>query len=475
MKKISASMLLAVVLITPLGIPMLAYAQTAPGGAAQVSSDPGQSQSQIDEANGKYTYIAPLTGFFSGTVDLRDENALSDYLKKWVRFLIGIGGIIGVVRLVMVGFTIITSAEKANALSKVRSEMITIIGGLGLIGGSWIFLNTLNPKLVTENLLIASSTAQAKFKLQLFDDATGAPVNPDGSPILNSDGTIANPRMIRNGITGKGWYYLISENKNYTWRGPWGKEEDCEDNRKAVAVTLTVAGEAEKLKNFKLETKSCSQIYGAALSFAEQDARSKLASRNVYANKPACPNAVATACTNLAGLNDEILNKIMTLGQNFEKQTNCTESNKWSCPVLVNGGTEPGHNTHGMNHPDVMDINKTPDLDNFLKSQAEYISRSFSNNVRYLYDDVWYTDESTPGASAHYTGAHFHVCLNGNQTPGWWWCNKIASDGKTSLDERCVKNTNPAGNFKSGQLLCEGVKAPTVQKVTIPDPYTTPY
>ncbi|HXK37778.1 MAG TPA: hypothetical protein VJ579_01805 [Candidatus Paceibacterota bacterium] len=462
LKKLSAATLLLFTLSIPILAPLVVHAQGAPGTPTQVTSDPGTPQEQIDEANGRYTYIAPLTGYFSGTVDLRDDNALSDYLKKWVRFLIGIGGVIGVVRLVMVGFTIITSAEKVNAFSKVRSEMIAIVGGLGLIAGSWIFLNTLNPKLVTENLLIASSTAQAKFKLQLFDAATGAPVNPDGSPILNADGTIANPRVIREGINGKGWYFLTSTEKHYFWRGPFGDQRSCEDTLKALK-------DAPEPKELKIETKECSQIFGAAMSFAEQDARERLASQHIFTNKPSCPNAVATSCTNLAGLNDEILNKLINLGRQFTKQDNCTESNKWSCPVLVNGGTEPGHNTHGPNHPDVMDINKTPDLDLFLKTKAEYISRSFSNNVRYLYDDVWYTDESTPGASAHYTGAHFHICMNGNQTPGWWWCNKIASDGKTELDDRCIKNTSKNGGYVSGQLLCEGIKAPVLPKTEASD------
>jgi hypothetical protein len=109
----------------------------------------------------------------------------------------------------------------------------------------------------------------------------------------------------------------------------------------------------------------------------------------------------------------------------------------------------------------VLDINKTPALDTFLKTNAEYISRSFNGNIRYLYNDHWYTDESTPGASAHYTGAHFHVCANGNQTPGWWWCNKIASDNKTPLGDKCIKNpNNPRGILQFAQKLCEGVAAP---------------
>jgi hypothetical protein len=82
--------------------------------------------------------------------------------------------------------------------------------------------------------------------------------------------------------------------------------------------------------------------------------------------------------------------------------------------VVVTGGTENGHSSHGPNLP-IFDISKSVALEKFIKTNATVknnpsfcTSKGSSCHFKWLYNGYWFTDEDA---------AHFHVCKDGTPAP----------------------------------------------------------
>ena len=134
---------------------------------------------------------------------------------------------------------------------------------------------------------------------------------------------------------------------------------------------------------------------------------------NVYINKPACDpyNADFRQCkqgtgTNVGGLPGGTVSDIRNLA------SSC------GCKVVITGGTEAGHSSHGANIP-VFDLSKTDTLYNFIKTNATVKDNpsfctvgSGSCYKKWLYNGYWFTDESGGPNTAHW-----HVCKDGTVAP----------------------------------------------------------
>ncbi len=84
----------------------------------------------------------------------------------------------------------------------------------------------------------------------------------------------------------------------------------------------------------------------------------------VATNNGPCTNpAVTTGCTNLVGLPNNAY-----VGVTAFKDA-CDAAMKTSCNVMITGGTEGGHLTHGPNKP-VMDLAPSPEVTNFILKTA---------------------------------------------------------------------------------------------------------
>lgn len=104
-----------------------------------------------------YTLLAPLPGLTT----VNTTTGLPSYLNTIFRLLIGIAGVFAVVRIVLFGIQYMTS-ESAGDRSSIRGKIWTTLGGIILLAGSVILLNTINPKLtdVGLNLQTVSHTLE---------------------------------------------------------------------------------------------------------------------------------------------------------------------------------------------------------------------------------------------------------------------------------------------------------------------------
>lgn len=459
-KHIFAHLLLVVMFSMPFFVGF-AHAQTQ---SVNVTSNTPTVGTKSDP-EGMYSYIAPLGENFTGTIDLRDDKTLTDYLQKWFRFAIGLAGVFGVVRLVMVGFTIITSAESVTAQDKIKKELTAIIGALLLMAGSWIFLNTISPKLVTQNLLIPVSTGTGQMRQVCSEadksncadltprDSTGNPVGTDGR------GNILLADNVTMGLTRDGYYFLVSQKKDGVkyWVGPFSSVSSCKDN----AIIRRDDETADVTVDLPQGTQEPSCIdYRTDISpdfkATEESGRKTLLEGGVRVNHSACTNPlVGKGCTNLTGLSQEVYTNLIGLAGNCKGQMGK------DCTIELTGGTEAGHSTHGRNANYTFDIAATPLTTEFLKKNATVIAPSFSKvepNIRFYYLGWWYTYEGMGGTKLG-TGIHYHVCManaSGHVEAKRWYCNDqyLNRGGVVPMN----MDSCPINPKNQNQRLCLGVQ-----------------
>lgn len=422
------------------------------------------------EPPGMYTYIAPLGSYFGGDIDLRDQNALTSYLHTWFRFAVGIAGVFGVVRLIMVGFSIVMSAPSANAQSKIKNELVAIIGSLVLVAGSWIFLNTLNPLLVTQSVLIPMSTGTGQIRKPCEGDAQadctdasmlGAngealPVDTNGRPILADN--------VTKGLDKEGYYYVTEDKTTHErmWQGPFEYLTDCEvsaagrkDDPESKETVILAQG-AEQPSCMEYKTNVSPEVKNT-----ESAGRIRLKNGDVGVNNTYCANSVARGCTNITGLADEVFNNLIGFAGNCKGQMGK------NCGVVLTGGTEGAgmHKTHGLQFNYTYDMSSNPSIDAFLKKNATIVAPSFSHvqpNIRYYLSGWWYNYEGA-GATAKTTGMHYHVCMETDQgvysSDKYWACKSkyVSSSGAVKPFDDTVCKVNPNN---ANQKICLNVQIP---------------
>ncbi len=476
LKQISVFLSIAIITLSPTLFAVDVHAQdvvdvSVPIGIGTTITIPlvgvSQTPAARQDPEGMYTYIAPLGQNFTGTIDLRDQNALTNYLQKWFRFAVGLAGVFGVVRLVLVGFKIVAGAPSANAQSMVKKELVAIIGSLLLVAGSWIFLNTINPLLVTQNLIIPASTGTAQMKMVCEDptncedltpkDASGNPVPTDakGNPILADN--------VTKGLGKNGYYYLVTDKSSQQkyWVGQFDVEQECINQATTqlhdpnAYVTIELAQGATTPRCMLYTTN-----VDPAFKQEEETDRALLREHNVAVNKAYCQNSMAKGCTNVSGLDNAVFANINGFADS------CKVATGKDCGVVLTGGTEGNgmHKTHGKDFPYTYDMSSNSAIDAYLKKNATMIAPSFSHaipNVRYYLNGWWYNYESS-GATEKTTGVHYHVCMD--NAPGvyesskYWACKSVFLKNGEEVefdDNYCPKNPN-----NPNQQLCLGVQAP---------------
>jgi hypothetical protein len=104
-------------------------------------------------------------------------------------------------------------------------------------------------------------------------------------------------------------------------------------------------------------------------SLNEQEARDKLKSEaNITVNKNPCPpntryQDVAGGCTTIEGLPDNAIDETIKFKKDCDKYLSSMTSTNTDgeCDVIITGGAELGHQTHGPGK-DIVDIDDTPEV-----------------------------------------------------------------------------------------------------------------
>jgi hypothetical protein len=129
---------------------------------------PGSAKEQDDFENRSYRLLAPLPGLsVLLDPDLCQEKKIetgkgqicdiNDFLNYVFRLLIGISAVVLVIRIMFEGFKYATSDVPALKIDA-KSKLWQAIWGLLLALSAWLILNTINPKLVENDIVIPTVT-----------------------------------------------------------------------------------------------------------------------------------------------------------------------------------------------------------------------------------------------------------------------------------------------------------------------------
>ena len=130
-------------------------------------------------AHAQVTYTQPLTNIpgitDEATLKSVTEVGLIGFINGIVRFIIQASAIASVVMIVITGFKYLFAENSAAGIKKLWEDIQGLLLGIGLIAGTWIILNTVNPNITTNlNVFsnrkqVASTTTQTQSGVQAFD------------------------------------------------------------------------------------------------------------------------------------------------------------------------------------------------------------------------------------------------------------------------------------------------------------------
>lgn len=127
------------------------------------------------------------------------------------------------------------------------------------------------------------------------------------------------------------------------------------------------------------------KTYSGSALFTDAQARSYLSEKQIQVNKQDCESASQTSCTSLGEFPRSMANIAAAI------KSGC------NCEVVITGGTEAGHATHGKGKA-AMDMRKNPALDRFF-SKFTKVSQSGGKPIyQYASVRVWFED-----------GEHYHI------------------------------------------------------------------
>ena len=129
-------------------------------------------------------------------------------------------------------------------------------------------------------------------------------------------------------------------------------------------------------------------IYGDGNSAAEQAYRQQLAQINVFVNNNECPpGSNGQGCTNVADLPGRAKSGISNLASRINGA------------LVITGGTEPGHMTHGPGKP-MVDFRLTENLNAYIRTNGTFVRETSIGNL-YRINNDYFLREAT----------HWHVCF----------------------------------------------------------------
>ncbi len=266
----------------------------------------------------EYCLLSPLP--LDGLDKAPTEKATAaTFLPGIFKLVIGIAGLLAVVRLMYAGILYMTN-DAWDQKSSAKNIIWDALSGLILAISAWVILNTINPKLVELNLNIP----QIKI-----EDTTGG-----------------------GGVEGGG-------------------------GKKLPGYSLTQA-----------QIEENNTLRGNLLK----------GNPPVRVNNDPCTNpSITEGCTNVVGLPPSAISGVVSFA------VACKEVMKTDCNVIINGGAEGGHQTHGPGKSKV-DIDDTINVNKYIETKGAEIKPKINAcsmlGPQYRLNGNIYVNE----------GNHWHVC-----------------------------------------------------------------
>lgn len=117
--------------------------------------------------------------------------------------------------------------------------------------------------------------------------------------------------------------------------------------------------------------------------------RRQLADAGIGVNKGPCQSSTDTNCTNIGDLPPEAIARLVTLSSKCN-QRNC---------IVVTGGAEAGHRTHGAGIP-MVDLRKTVGLSTLIRDEGRFIRTTCLGDLYSMGSDQFLGEDN-----------HVHACL----------------------------------------------------------------
>lgn len=312
-----------------------------------------------------YTVLAPLPGT-TGTCDTGSTPKIdpatgkttggcttnfNTYLPAMFKLAIGVAAVLAFIMLTYAGVLYMTT-DAISGKGKAKGYIENALWGLLLVIGAWVILNTINPQLLSFNLLLPP------------------------------------PQTV--GMT-------AAELKTLTANQ---EEAVLAQNKADAAVTNAAVGSDSGGKS----ATGADLLSGQSLA-ADASNRQTLSNEGVYVKAKACESSNPTSCTDVNNITPGMIDSLGALRANA-----CQSSSDQSkCFIYMTGGNEASlHNTgtaHGNGN--TVDLSQTATLNNYLASQNP-IAKNPVNNTTVVVNGLTYKFE-VPGANAANTGAHWHV------------------------------------------------------------------
>lgn len=131
----------------------------------------------------------------------------------------------------------------------------------------------------------------------------------------------------------------------------------------------------------------------------EQTIRQRLSGSQITVNANPCANGQTRGCTNLNGLPENAITGLIAV------RTAC------NCALVITGGTEGGHVTHGQGRA-IVDLRPSTGLNRYIWNNVNNPSEGYTRAMTVNGQRVNFTYETLGGnAGGTSTGGHWHVVI----------------------------------------------------------------
>lgn len=301
-------------------------------------------------------YKFPCSSFGTQALGYEDcggdtTKSIPNYIQRLYQFAIGLSGILAVGMMVAGGILYTVSGGSPDKQNEGKDMIFSALWGLGLLFGAYIILNTINPQL-------------AMLKEPSVEQFTGTHVTPYTNPAETALGqpwgwcdaskaecATAIQKSNDPNATGISCCLAVKQNTGLA---------DCKtdgwgwDNRPNIQKSCCIIGSV--IGNCAYGTGA---MTNTQIQQREDQIRQTLALAGITVNKE-CYNPTRRDCTNVGLLPESTIDSLITIKK------------KCNCEVVVTGGAETGHATHGPGKP-VVDLRTNQQLLDYLKNNNSNI------------------------------------------------------------------------------------------------------
>jgi len=325
---------------------------------------------------------------------------IPSYLNTVYKFAVGISGLLALGMIVAGGVYYTVSAGNSGRQGEAKSMITSAIWGLVLLFASYLILNTVNPQITKLGLdlsgatpISSTSATSSVINSTICPDFSTMPTFPNNYQKLTTPDSncgyrkIVTPSQLSVGTPSQYYEETVTIPPNSTiWQYPYFIESDGSSTAKCLifaykesdSSSTTFITLRDSISKCTMQTQSIGASANPTLAptcnpsdplpantLTNEDAVQNLNGFGISVTSSGnCSDRCSSNCTSLWGIPTRVINT------HLKYISDHCGSN---CTVIVTGGTEVGHQSHGPGKP-VVDLFFNPAL-------AEYLKNSYKSNI----------------------------------------------------------------------------------------------